>query len=117
LGVLNVEGVNHKPFFTLELPWRDNIENVSCIPEGNYQCAPFNGAKYKDVYEIKGVEGRKDILFHVGNYVNNTKGCVLIGSGISFHGDTYMVTSSKISFERFRGIMGDDEFKLSICGI
>lgn len=69
--------------FSLELPWRDNAESISCIPEGVYDAfyrvSPSNG----EVIELKGVEGRTYIQFHAGNYTRQIEGCILPGKGIT----------------------------------
>ena len=35
---------------------------------------------HKGMILVKGVPGREGIMFHIGNYVQDTKGCLLIGS-------------------------------------
>ncbi len=38
-GVFGVILINNIPLvLTLELPWRDNQRNISCIPAGSYTC-------------------------------------------------------------------------------
>ncbi|HYH63435.1 MAG TPA: DUF5675 family protein [Urbifossiella sp.] len=64
---------------TCEDPWRDNARGESCIPAGRYRCVGFNGAKYKDVWEVTGVPNRTAILIHAGNTMNDTRGCILVG--------------------------------------
>lgn len=68
--------------FTLELPWRGNQANKSCIPAGNYTArkivSPHNG----EVILIEDVEGRTHIQIHAGNFTRQILGCVLVGDGI-----------------------------------
>lgn len=64
---------------TLELPWGENKNNISRIPEGTYKVKRRTSKKFGEHYHITEVEGRKYILMHVGNYYNQTRGCVLIG--------------------------------------
>ncbi len=59
---------------TLELPWLDNRRNVSCIPEGVY-----NVSVHPRGLSVENVPNRSGILFHVGNYTKNTRGCILPG--------------------------------------
>ena len=70
---------------TLELPWLDNKRNISCIPEGEYECVRYKSAKRGIVYKVLSVEDRSDILIHIGNYAAgkrvDTKGCILPGLG------------------------------------
>lgn len=78
--------------YTLELPYKDNQINISCIPEGKYIIKKHKSPKFGDcfkVYDInkdesgnyKEVKGRSDILIHAGNFINETKGCILVGKG------------------------------------
>ncbi len=76
-GVITIDDV---PFcVTCEDPWNNNERMISCIPPGVYPCAKFNGTKFKDVWEVKNVPGRSAILFHAGNTINDTHGCILVG--------------------------------------
>lgn len=63
---------------TLELPWRDNQPNVSCIPEGEYWCAPEQRHN-RPSYRIHDVPGRSGVLIHTGNFLTDTSGCILPG--------------------------------------
>ncbi|AYA63839.1 DUF5675 family protein [Alteromonas sp. RKMC-009] len=76
---------------TLELPWRDNQPNISCIPAGEYPIRlvktrkPIGGRSH--LYLIENVPGRTSILFHAGTFAGNKDegfktsvlGCVLTG--------------------------------------
>lgn len=75
-GVLIVAG---HMFYTLERPWLNNKKNVSCIPEGRYPIYVFKHYRWGDIIGLKNVPGRTEILFHPGNYVKDTKGCILPG--------------------------------------
>lgn len=52
---------------SLELPWRDNIRQRSCIPPGVYQCALVKSPRFGLVYEVKNVPGRSHVLIHRAN--------------------------------------------------
>jgi hypothetical protein len=83
--------------YTLELPWKDNQPRISCIPTGTYEVVfrddPGSAYKYKHLH-VKNVPGRSWILFHVGNFLKDTKGCIL--PGLSRSGQT--VSSSRKAF-------------------
>ena len=64
LGVLKLN-MAHSPIYTLELPWRENKPNISCIPEGTYECIPYTSEKFPNVYQIKNVPNREAILLHI----------------------------------------------------
>lgn len=78
LGRLFVDG--RQLCFTLERPWLDNQRGVSCIPEGVYHGAIQPSPHFKrDLPELLDVPGRSQILIHVGNYVTDSQGCILVG--------------------------------------
>lgn len=64
---------------TLELPWKDNLRRVSCIPEGEYEAIKHTSPKFGKSFWIKDVSGRSEILIHAGNYNSDTLGCILPG--------------------------------------
>lgn len=70
---------------TLELPWKDNKKNESCIPAGRYdvrlRLARESASRDYLHLIIKDVPDRKFILFHRGNSAKDTKGCILVGRG------------------------------------
>jgi len=72
-----------RTIFTLELPWKDNIKFVSCIPAGKYDIKFYSGTKHKSCLKILKVPNRTDILVHSGNYYTNTEGCMLVGFGLA----------------------------------
>ncbi|MDH7575823.1 MAG: DUF5675 family protein [Candidatus Saccharicenans sp.] len=65
---------------TLELPWRNNINYISRIPEGEYE-AILHYWDDRDIWALllQDTGSRKGIYIHEGNTTKNTKGCPLIG--------------------------------------
>jgi hypothetical protein len=72
---------------TLEPPWVDNEPFVSCIPEGIYTLVPHDTEKYPDTWALVGNTvshfpapdtKRSSVVFHSGNHVTDTAGCVLV---------------------------------------
>lgn len=63
---------------TLELPWKDNQHDISCIPKGLYTASvePFHDLH---MYELSGTEPRTGIFIHPGNYYRDSLGCILLG--------------------------------------
>lgn len=65
---------------TLELPWKNNAQGVSCIPAGRYRLVPRSTQKRGDHLLVEGVPGREWILIHRGNFPSEIRGCILIGT-------------------------------------
>jgi len=65
---------------TLELAWKDNETNVSCIPKGTYKVTPRYSDKYTQHFILEDVPNRKFILIHAGNFNSDTEGCILLGT-------------------------------------
>lgn len=101
-GVLVKDGV---PLcVTLELPWKDNERNVSCIPEGSYEFCRVNSPRFGNTFQIAAVPGRSNILFHAGNTIEDTSGCILLGTSYGFMWLTRKmlgVRSSKLALRKF----------------
>jgi len=73
--------INEKEFCkTLELPYKANQKSISCIPEGFYYCKRITSPRFGDAFHIIDVPERSHILFHEGNTVRATRGCILVGS-------------------------------------
>ena len=70
---------------TLENPYINNERNISCIPEGQYnvrlRLARESATRDYLHLLVQDVPDRDWILFHIGNYPSQTKGCILVGNG------------------------------------
>jgi len=64
---------------TLELPFKTNAKNISCIPTGEYKVSTRNSEKYGDHYQVENVMMRDYILIHPANYYTQLRGCIAVG--------------------------------------
>jgi Family of unknown function (DUF5675) len=108
-----------KPIFscvTLELPWKENMRRVSCIPPSKYECAYRESAKYPQHYEVKNVPNRTYILIHQGNFHSDILGCILLGDKFQdLNADGYKdVVNSKATIKKFIEITDKKPFNLVI---
>ncbi len=112
-GVLVLDG--RARCLTLERPWLDNARDVSCIPAGSYLCRRVQSPAFGETFEVTGVPGRTHILFHVGNRVADSKGCIVLGSAFGELGGDPAVLTSRKAVSAFMGVMeGVDEFPLRV---
>jgi len=100
---------------TLELPWKDNAVNISCIPPGIYSASKHNSYKHGEVVLFKDVPDRTYIEIHAGNYTRDIQGCVLVGDSIKYlDGDNILdVTSSLTTLRKLLKELPED-FTVSI---
>ena len=99
LELFNDDGHRLSSFFTLELPYKANVRQVSFIPLGVYVVSPFISKKFGNCLKILNVPNRSGILFHSGNFIHETKGCILVGKHytINSFGISANVYSSRLA--------------------
>ncbi|NGM67373.1 DUF5675 family protein [Sphingobacterium sp. SGR-19] len=62
---------------TIELPWRNNLQRLSCIPEGCYKLEKRKYTKHGEQIGIPAVLGREAILIHAANNaMKQLMGCI-----------------------------------------
>ena len=113
VGVLIFDGVPQ--MLTLEPP----VEGpIVCVPKNSYHCVrvtnrrTLGGMDIEQTFLLREVPGREGILFHVGNFPRDTKGCILLGMALI---DNISIASSVIAFSRFLKILeGKNDFILII---
>ena len=87
--------------YTLELPWRNNQKQVSCIPPGRYELEWYPSTRHGMRYLLRDVPNRAGILVHPGNFVYNSRGCILLGLGTRKSFGYQMVSDSRRAVELF----------------
>lgn len=123
-GKLYLNGYKNAPdIYTLELPWRDNKRNISCIPQGLYNVVPHNTNKYPKSYRLLNVPDREGILIHEGNFASSvkfanrtyepeTKGCILVGFDINE--SIPMVGKSQKCIDYLWKTIGEQNFSIEV---
>ncbi len=121
-GIFGILSIENCPFcMTKELLWRGNVKDVSCIPDGDYECKKYFSPHFKYLlYKLIDVPGRGDVELHIGNWLKDTTGCILLGRSFYYDKEKkeMMLTESKDTFSRFMTFMnGADSFALSIMTV
>lgn len=121
LGVLYLIDDNRIIFDckTLELPWKENRNRISCIPPGTYKCRFYNSPSKGEVLLLYNVPERSYIEIHIGNYNRDILGCIIVGyEWRDIDGDRLMdVVNSRVAFSRLKNLLrssGQEEFELEI---
>lgn len=73
--------------YTIELPWRNNQPQISCIPEGRYELIKRYSLRLGHHLQIEQVPGRDLILIHSANdALKELKGCIAPVSSLTGEG-------------------------------
>jgi hypothetical protein len=63
-----------------------------------------------ETFEVMNVPGHWGILFHVGNYNEDSEGCILVGEGLGRrYKNGVMLTNSKKAFAKLMALLKDVE--------
>lgn len=90
---------DHIQGYTLERPFEGNIPLISSIPVGRYK--GFVRTRTKDRWRIElVVPGRSNVQLHVGNFLQDGVGCILIGSNLTK--DLCTLVDSKTAWDKFK---------------
>lgn len=109
--------------FTGELPWRDNQNNISCIPDGLYKCKWTLSARFKRfMYLVDGVPDRAGIRIHSANFVGDKSlglycqlnGCITLGERVGLMSGQRAIMVSSPAVRRFEMMMDRKPFELEI---
>jgi len=82
------------------------------IPDGEYMCKRgphrlHNMTHDFETFEITGVVGHTNLLFHSGNYNNDSDGCVLLGADRTLAPKPAMLLQSKKAFNEFMALQSN----------
>lgn len=93
---------------SLERGWRNNQNDVSCVPPGTYPLKLDYSPRFrKDLWELYDVPGRAECKFHAANYWRQLNGCIALGNkhvDIDKDGDPD-VTASRDTMKKFHELM------------
>ena len=115
--VLDNDFINFE-FKTLELAWKNNQKQISCIPIGDYKVKKRWSKKFGNHFHILDVPNRSYILIHCANFYTQLRGCVAVGDDLSYiNGDNEIdvVNSTKTLKELLK--MMPNDFNLKIVNV
>ena len=99
-----------------EVPFCVTVENDKYVfPNGTYTCRRVNSPRFGNTFEITGIIGRTHILFHKGNWEDDSRGCVILGESFEILMGKNGVASSGHAFKEFlKRLEGVNEFTLIV---
>ncbi|MHA1224093.1 MAG: DUF5675 family protein [Candidatus Heimdallarchaeaceae archaeon] len=115
-GTFGVIKINKQVFcICLEPADLENRRNVSSIPVQQYICERYSSVKYTDTFQVMNVPDRDLILWHPGNLIKHTEGCILVAQHYGkLRGNRAVLNSGK-TFAMFMKLMeGTNKFHLTI---
>lgn len=95
----------------LELPWKANKQNVSCIPVGEYRCT-YTQTTGGFKYIVHDVPGRTLIRIHIANSTKELLGC--LAAGMEFTEN--FIHNSRTGMHMIFDAAAEKEFMLKIVG-
>lgn len=98
-GTNGILMLNNKPFcFTIELPWKNNEQRISCIPEGSYALKKRYSENNGNHLIVQEVPDRSLILIHpANNALEELRGCI---APVTVHTGPGCGNTSRAPFER-----------------
>jgi hypothetical protein len=108
---------------TLERPWEGNQRNISCIPSGSYYLesrpspliSRLTKEQYQEAWEVMHVPGRTHILFHPGNWIEHSEGCILVGAEYMVVNSKPGIVSSRKTFDELMAVLSQyDKWRLNV---
>jgi len=111
---------------TLELPWKDNANDISCISLGDYVCRYTQSPHMTQIagqpvftYEILNVPNRSGVRIHSANYFNQLLGCIALGDVTKdINSDNELdVIHSGATVEAFVNLMNKEDFTIHILHV
>jgi len=112
--------------FTLELPWRNNQSNISCIPQGEYDLTLVWSNRFKkNFYLLHKVKDRFGVLIHSGNwagdialgYKTHSQGCILLGKSKGILQKQQAIFYSRPMVTELINRLNGQKAKLTIQGV
>ena len=108
-GTFGVMTINGLPFcVTLERYKYGNEQNKSCIPTGQYTCKRVESHNFGNSFEVSNVANRTNILIHVGNTVDDSSGCILLGSSFGKLKDKHAILKSRDTINEFMYLLENE---------
>jgi len=104
-GTLTATGHPEFALCTIERPWLQNRQNLSCIPLGMYKATKGNfRGKYSNL-ELQDVPNRFAIEVHRANTCQDVEGCIGVGLYLGMIQEQWAVVQSIAAMDRLMDLV------------
>lgn len=115
----------------MELAWRENKPDFSCIPLGKYPLKwMYSPHHQRNIYHVMGIQGRDlngqpaNVEVHSGNYAGDTTlnnpltgrpylsnllGCMMVGDSKGMMNSQLAILNSKVTLDKFEELMNQED--------
>lgn len=110
-GTFGILKINKQVFCaTLEPPDVANQPFESNIPAQQYFCRLINTPRFGWTYIVEDVPHRDAVLFHAGNWAEDTEGCIMVAQHFGKLKAKRAVLNSGATFKKFMSALKGYEF-------
>lgn len=104
---------------TLEHAYTDSGIWVPKLPDGTFICKRRLSPRFGyELFQIMGVPGHNFIEIHIGNYNEDSSGCVLLGEAIVSLNGSQALSMSRAAFLNFMHLLsGINQFSLEVSSL
>lgn len=101
--------------YSLEREWKNNEQDVSCIPSGVYKCSIVDSPHHGKVYGVHEVPNRTNVLIHSANWIRQLQGCLALGNATGVVLGINGIMGSRDAVARFMADLDNEPFILTIA--
>jgi hypothetical protein len=114
---------DNEVLYTMELPWRDNKSNISCIPVGEYIAGMIYSDHFKKKVYLLGNTGKRwGVCIHAATYAgdvskgyrNHLAGCIALGERIGVMDGQKCLLLSRPAIRRFEELTKGESLTIEI---
>ena len=97
MGTFGKLKFNDREWYTVEKPWLDNENKISCIPTGYYTAERYKSPTPNRgiIWMLNRVPKRSFIQIHAGNTMDDVIGCIAVGKELGCLEGKWAVLDSK----------------------
>lgn len=125
-GTFGLMSLMDSVLHTGELPWRDNQENISCVPAGTYTAVLLFSPHFnRSLFHLVDVPGRTNCMIHPANWMGDAakgykwqlEGCIALGMGAGELEGQEALLVSDVAIKNFYSEAGIEPIQITILPV